>query len=197
MKARVLVVDDEPPQRQIVKLILEGEGYETECAANGPKALTFLREQRFDVILADLKMPAMSGIDLLEQARQRQLDASFIIVTAHGTIDSAVEAMRKGAFDYLTKPLEPDQLLLVVARAAERSRLLQENRMLHEQLRDKFRIENFIGAHGAVADVLRMVRKVADSTSTVIIYGESGTGKELVARAFTSTARSATSRCTQ
>lgn len=183
MKGRVLVVDDEPPQRQIVKLILDGEGYETECAANGQKALAALREQTFDVILADLKMPAMSGIALLEETRERQLDAALVIVTAHGTIDSAVEAMRKGAFDYLTKPLERDQLLLVVGRAAERSRLLKENRMLHEQLRDKFRIENFVGVHGAIADVLRVVRKVADSTSTILIYGESGTGKELVARA--------------
>src|SRR5258706_4652321 len=105
-------------------------------------------------------------------------------MTAHGSIDSAVEAMRRGAFDYLTKPLERDDLLLVLKRALERTRLVRENRMLHEQLRDRFRLDNIVGSHGTMQDVFRMVHKVANSFSTVIIYGESGTGKELVARAL-------------
>jgi DNA-binding NtrC family response regulator len=105
-------------------------------------------------------------------------------MTAHGTIGSAVEAMRKGAFDYLTKPLERDELLIVLRRAMERSQLVRENRMLHEQLRDRFRLENIVGAHGSMQHVFRLVHKVAASTSTVVIYGESGTGKELIARAL-------------
>jgi DNA-binding NtrC family response regulator len=105
-------------------------------------------------------------------------------MTAHGTIDSAVDAMRKGAFDYLTKPLEKDELLLVLRRAMERAHLVRENRMLHEQLRDRFRLDNIVGAHGSMHDVFRIVHKVAGSVSTVLIYGESGTGKELVARAL-------------
>jgi DNA-binding NtrC family response regulator len=183
VKLRVLVVDDEPPQRQIVKAILEGEGYETECAATGQKALGFLEEQNFDAVLADLKLPDMTGIGLLEAAGPAK-PSGFVIVTAHGSIDTAVEAMRKGAFDYLTKPLDRDQLLRVVGRAAERSRLVQENLRLKEQLTDRFRLENLVGAHGSIEDVLRLVRKVADTASTVFIYGESGTGKEVVARAI-------------
>jgi DNA-binding NtrC family response regulator len=105
-------------------------------------------------------------------------------MTAHGSIDTAVEAMKKGAFDYLTKPLEREELLLVLGRAMERTRLVRENRMLHEQLRDRFKIDNIIGAHGSMQDVFRIVHKVAASATTVVIYGESGTGKELVARAL-------------
>jgi len=105
-------------------------------------------------------------------------------MTAHGTIDSAVDAMKKGAFDYLTKPLEKDEVLVVLRRAMERSHLVRENRMLKEQLRERFRVRNIVGAHGSMQDVFRIVHKVAASTSTVLIYGESGTGKELVARAL-------------
>jgi DNA-binding NtrC family response regulator len=129
-------------------------------------------------------MPDTSGIVLLEELLKAQPGVLVILMTAHGTIGSAVEAMRKGAFDYLTKPLERDELLIVLGRAMERSRLVRENRMLHEQLRDRFRLENIVGAHGTMQDVFRIVYKVAASNSTVLIYGESGTGKELIARAL-------------
>ena len=184
MKGRVLVVDDERRQRDILQMILEAEGYETTAAGNGRQALQAAEGGGFDVVLTDLKMPDLNGIELLSEILKLQPSPLVVLMTAHGTIDSAVDAMRKGAFDYLTKPLEKDELLLVLRRAMERTHLVRENRMLHEQLRDRFRVENIVGAHGSMQDVFRMVHKVAASTSTVLIYGESGTGKELVARAL-------------
>jgi DNA-binding NtrC family response regulator len=184
VKPQVLVVDDEPPQLEILRLILGSEGYEVVAAASGRAALAALRRQPFDLVLTDLKMPDLSGIALLEQIQREQPGACVVLMTAHGTIDSAVEAMRKGAFDYLTKPLDRDALLLAVSRAVERTRLVSENRQLREELRGRFRIENLVGAHGSMQEVYRVVHKVARSASTVLIYGESGTGKELVARAL-------------
>ena len=184
MKPRVLVVDDEPPQLEILRLILGSEGYEVATAASGKSALGALRRQGFDVVLTDLKMPDHSGISLLEEILREQPGACVVLMTAHGTIDSAVEAMRKGAFDYLTKPLDREVVLLAVSRAVERTRLLSENLQLREELRGRFRLENIVGAHGSMEEVFRVVHKVARSASTVLIYGESGTGKELVARAI-------------
>jgi DNA-binding NtrC family response regulator len=184
MTGRVLVVDDEKPQRDILQMILEAEGYEAATAGNGRQALERVRGQAFDVVLTDLKMPDISGIELLSELMALQPGLCVILMTAHGSIDSAVDAMRKGAFDYLTKPLEKDELLLVLGRALERTALVRENRMLQEQLREKFRVENIVGSHGTMHDVFRIVHKVAASSSTVFIYGESGTGKELVARAL-------------
>jgi len=184
VKGRVLVVDDERRQRDILQMILEAEGYETTAAGNGRQALQVAEGGGFDVVLTDLKMPDLNGIELLSEILKLQPSPLVVLMTAHGTIDSAVEAMRKGAFDYLTKPLEKDELLLVLRRAMERAHLVRENRMLHEQLRDRFRLDNIVGAHGSMQDVFRIVHKVAASASTVLIYGESGTGKELVARAL-------------
>jgi DNA-binding NtrC family response regulator len=184
VKGRILVVDDEQRQRDILQMILEAEGYETTAAGNGRQALQTAQAQGFDVVLTDLKMPDLNGIELLGEILKLQPSPLVILMTAHGTIDSAVDAMRKGAFDYLTKPLEKDELLLVLRRAMERAHLVRENRMLREQLRDRFRLDNIVGAHGSMQDVFRVVHKVAASASTVLIYGESGTGKELVARAL-------------
>jgi DNA-binding NtrC family response regulator len=184
VRGRVLVVDDEQNQRDILQMILDSEGYETVTAANGQRALDVARTQAFEAVLTDLKMPDMDGIALLTELARAQPAASVVLMTAHGTITSAVDAMRKGAMDYLTKPIEKDVLLVVLGRAVERSRLLRENRMLQEQLRDRFRIDNIVGAHGSMQDVFRIVHKVAASSATVLVYGESGTGKELIARAL-------------
>jgi DNA-binding NtrC family response regulator len=183
-KGRVLIVDDERRQRDILQMILEAEGYETLSAGSGRQAREVARREPMDVVLTDLKMPDLNGIELLTELLKAQPGLCVILMTAHGSIDTAVEAMRRGAFDYLTKPLEKDELLIVLRRAVERSHLVRENRMLHEQLRDRFRLENIVGAHGSMEDVFRVVHKVAASSSTVLVYGESGTGKELVARAL-------------
>jgi DNA-binding NtrC family response regulator len=184
MKGRILVADDERRQRDILQMILEAEGYETTTAGNGRQALLAARAQPFDVVLTDLKMPDLNGIELLSELQQAEPGQCVILMTAHGTIDSAVDAMRKGAFDYLTKPVEKDELLLVLRRAMERSQLVHENKRLKEELRTRFGLESIVGAHGSMQDVFRIVHKVAASSSTVLIYGESGTGKELIARAL-------------
>jgi DNA-binding NtrC family response regulator len=184
MKGRILAVDDERHQRDILQMILNAEGYETTVAGTARQAIQEARGQGFDVVLTDLKMPDKNGIALLEELLASQPGLCVVLMTAHGTIDSAVEAMRKGAFDYLTKPLEKDELLLVLRRAMERTRLVRENRLLNEQLRDRFRLDNIVGSHGSMQDVFRIVYKVAASASTVLVYGESGTGKEMVAQAL-------------
>jgi len=180
----ILIVDDEPLQRDILKTILESEGYETRTAASGREALSIASDIHPDVILTDLMMEGMDGIELLDAIPKKPFEPSIIIITAHGTISSAVEAVRKGAFDYLTKPLDKDTLLLNVRRAVERASLLRENIQLQKELYRKFNIEGIIGKTPKMQRVIEIMKKIAPSNVTVLINGESGTGKELVARAI-------------
>jgi DNA-binding NtrC family response regulator len=181
---RVLVVDDERQQRDILQTILESEGYAAATAANGPQALEALQQAPFDLVLTDLKMPGMNGVVLLQELLRVSPDVCVILMTAHGAIDTAVDAMKKGAFDYLSKPLDRDQLLIVLRRSMERVRLARDNQLLQQQLRERFRIANIVGESGAMQDVFRVAHKVARSNASVLLYGEGGTGKELVARAI-------------
>jgi two-component system response regulator AtoC len=180
----VLVVDDEPLQREILKTILDDEGYETYTASSGEEAVKIAKKFQPDVILTDLKMEGMDGIELIEAVPKETFEPSMIIMTAHGTISSAVEAMKKGAFDYLTKPLDKDSLILTVKRAAERTELMKENLQLHRELYDRFRIEGIVGKSPKMQEAIGVMKKVATSSATVLIQGESGTGKELVAKAI-------------
>jgi len=180
----ILVVDDEPLQRDILKTILDAEGYETHTAASGKEALNIAANIHPDVILTDLRMEGMDGIELLDAIPRKPFEPSIIIITAHGTISSAVEAVKKGAFDYLAKPLNKDTLLLNVRRAVERATLLKENIQLQKELFKKFNMEGIIGKSLKMQRAIGIIRKVAPSTVTVLINGESGTGKELVARAL-------------
>lgn len=180
----ILIVDDEPLQRDILKTILDSEGYETRTAASGREALGIAADIHPDVILTDLKMEGMDGIELLDAVPKTPFEPSIIIVTAHGSISSAVEAVRKGAFDYLTKPLDKDILLLNVRRAVERASLLRENIQLQKELYRKFNIEGIIGKSPKMQRAIEIMKKIAPSNVTVLVNGESGTGKELVARAI-------------
>src|SRR5512137_499148 len=180
----VLVVDDEPLQREILKTILEKSGYETHVAASGAEALAIADRVHPDVILTDLRMDGMDGIALIEAVPREPFEPTMIIMTAHGTIASAVEAVKKGAFDYLAKPLDKDTLLLTVRRAAERAALLKENLRLQDQLFGRVRMEGIVGRSPKMAQALEILRKIAPSPATVLVRGESGTGKELVARAI-------------
>jgi len=184
MNGTILVVDDERGQREILETILEGEGFRVATAPGGREALEHLEASEFDVILTDLKMQGMSGMELLEQILEANPLQCAIMMTAHGTVDSAVEAMKKGAFDYLEKPLERDNLLLTLRRAFERVNLLRENRVLQKRLKESSSIPNIIGEHPKMREVFRIITKIAPTASTVLIYGESGTGKELVAKAI-------------
>lgn len=180
----ILIVDDEKGQRDILSLILKKEGYDIVAASAVPEALDYLGNREFDLIMTDLKMQGQSGLDLLEKVLSEDPQQCIIIMTAHGSVDSAVEAMRKGAFDYLEKPLERDNLVLTLQRAFERIGLVRENRVLHKRIESIATIPNMQGEHSKMKEVFRIVAKVASSNSTVLIVGESGTGKELVARAI-------------
>ena len=182
--AVILVVVDEPLQRDILKTILDDEGYETYTASSGKEGLRIMKEFTPDVVLTDLKMEGMDGIEFIESLPKEPFEPSAIVMTAYGTISSAVEAIKKGAFDYLTKPLDEDVLLITVKRALERVDLLKENLQLQKALFDRFKIEGIIGHSKKMVEAVEIMKKVSSSTVTVLIVGESGTGKELAAKAI-------------
>jgi DNA-binding NtrC family response regulator len=184
MKGAILIVDDEKGQREILDIILKKEGYRVTAVAGAREALETLEGNEYDIILTDLKMQGISGMDLLARVLDENPQQCIIIMTAHGTIDSAVEAMKKGAFDYLEKPLDREALLLTLRRAFERLDLLRENRRLQKQLEGTQGVPSIIGVHPKMKEVYRIVNKIADTLSTILIFGESGTGKELVAHAI-------------
>ncbi len=182
--AVVLVIDDEPLQRDILKTILDDEGYETYTASSGEGGLKIAKEVNPDVILTDLKMEGMDGIEFIESLSKEAFEPPVIVMTAYGTISSAVEAIKKGASDYLTKPLDKDVLLITIQRTLEKTKLLKENLQLQKALFDKFKIEGIIGHSRKMVEAVEVMKKVSSSSVTVLILGESGTGKELAARAI-------------
>jgi DNA-binding NtrC family response regulator len=179
---RALVVDDDPHSREVLQEILERNQYEVVTADGGEAAIAAARESPFDILLTDLRMPNQDGIEVLEAVRDINPDIVGIVLTGFGTIETAVRAVKAGAFEYLTKPFKVDEVVLTVQRAIEFRQLQIENRSLKRQLRRKYRFENLIGDSDEMQKVYRMIERVADSDSTILIYGESGTGKELVAR---------------
>ena len=183
-KGSILIVDDEKGQRDILNLILKKEGYDIVDVPGVREALAQLEKREFDLIMTDLKMQGQSGLDLLEKVQVYDPQQCIIMMTAHGSVDSAVEAMRKGAFDYLEKPLERDDLVLTLLRAFERINLLRENRVLQKRIESIASIPSMQGEHPKMKEVFRVIAKIAPSNSTVLIVGESGTGKELIARAI-------------
>jgi two-component system response regulator PilR (NtrC family) len=183
-QASVLVVEDNDLEREITTETLLEEGFSVEQAPTGKRGMELLGLGRFDVVLTDLMMPGMSGEELLAKVRATYPSCQVVILTAHGTIESAVQAMKNGAFYYLTKPTDREALVMTVAKAAELSNLQQENQLLKRRLEGKLELEGIVGQDPAMQEVTRLVRKVAPSNSTVLIQGESGTGKELVARAI-------------
>jgi DNA-binding NtrC family response regulator len=182
--AVILIVDDEENQRNILKTILDDEGYETYVAASGEDGLKIVREMKPDVVLTDLKMEGMDGIEFIESLPEEPFRPPAIVMTAFGTISSAVDAIRKGAFDYLTKPLDQDVLLITVRRAVDKTELLKENLQLQKALFERFKIEGIVGRSERMVEALEVMKKVSSSHVTVLILGESGTGKELAARAI-------------
>jgi DNA-binding NtrC family response regulator len=180
-RGRILIVDDEANARAALSEILREEGYITETAADGFKALGKLEEFAPDVVLTDLKMPGLDGIGLMEKAKATESDATFVVMTAFGSISNAVEAVKKGAYNYLTKPLDFQVLAVVVERAVERSRLVQENSKLRDRLRERNAFGHVIATHPGMVKLLRLVEQVAPSRASVLIQGETGTGKELIA----------------
>ncbi len=180
----ILIVDDEPLQRDILKTILEEEGYETYSASSAEEGLKLIEQIHPDVVLTDLKMEGIDGIEFIEYLPEKPFRPPTIVMTAYGTISSAVDAIKKGAFDYLTKPLDKDLLLITIKRAVEKAELLKENLSLQKALFDKFRIEGIVGRSPKMKKIVEILKKVSPSNATVLILGESGTGKELIARAI-------------
>jgi two-component system response regulator AtoC len=180
----VLVVDDEESMRHLLSVILTDRGYEVRAVGNGADALKELQARDYDAVLSDVRMPRMDGLELLEAVKRLQPELTFIVMSAYGTHDSAIEAMKAGAYDYVSKPFKPDEVVLVLRKAEERERLQRENRRLRTELAEGYRLESIVGTSEGMAEVLRQVRRVAPLKTTVLLAGESGTGKELVARAL-------------
>ncbi|HEY0857986.1 MAG TPA: sigma-54 dependent transcriptional regulator [Albitalea sp.] len=184
MKPRILIVDDEEIVVRSCLRILEDDRYEVDSVSDGWEALRRIDENGVDVLVLDIMMPKIDGLQVLQHVKERHPDIDVIMMTGLSQIQTAVRAMKLGAFDYLSKPFDPDELKLVVERALERRRLLQENRTLKTEVSSKYRFENIIGRSAQMQNVYRLIAQCAPTNCTVLITGESGTGKEMVARAI-------------
>lgn len=180
--ANILVVDDDPDIREVLKDRLESLGYNVFAAASGVEALELLEKQNPQIVLMDIEMPEMGGLEALKEIRKRQIDITVVMITAHGTIERAVEAIRQGAYDFIPKPFEPDHIALIVQRALERERLKRGVEVLSDQVGERYRL--ITGKSPKMAEAIDLAKKSATSRSTVLLLGESGTGKEIFARSI-------------
>jgi DNA-binding NtrC family response regulator len=183
-KISILIVDDEESVRDSLYNWFIEDGYYVECAENAKKALSILQSDSFDIILADIKMPGMDGLEMLKRIKSLKSDAIVIIMTAFATVDTAVQALKDGAFDYVTKPFDPDDLSHLIRNASKQISLIEENEILKDKVFSLENVEDMVGQSEAMQEVFRQIESVAQSSSSVIITGESGTGKELVAKAI-------------
>lgn len=190
--AHILVVDDEAETRALLQEIMEKEGYVVRTAETGQAALETLEEYQADLVLSDIQMPGMDGIGLLGEVRAQYPDTQVILLTAYGSMNTAVEGIKAGAFDYVSKPFVLDEIRLLSKRALEHKQVLQENRTLKEQVQSAFGLDRIQGKSSAMVAVYKLVARVAPTDSTVLIHGESGTGKELIARALHNNSRRST-----
>lgn len=182
--ANILVVDDKPSMRSMLTETLQDEGYRVDCATDGRRALELVRNKSYDLVLTDLKMPDLDGLGLLGEVKNLTDDTSVIIMTAYGTIEDAVSAMKHGAFDFITKPFDTEHLCVLVSRALENRRLIAENMLLREELAGRDNSFQIVGKSEKMHQIAELVQKVARSDASVLLQGESGTGKELFARAI-------------
>jgi len=178
-----LVVDDEENLRLVLRTLLRRHGYEVETAKNGEEALALVDGFGPDVVLTDVRMPKMGGLDLLETLRAKGNDATVIVMSAYGNMDLAIEAMKAGAYDYVQKPFKPDEVVLTLRKAEEREALRRENRALRDEIRKEHRFEDILAKSPRMQEIFRTIAKIADYKTTVLVTGESGVGKELIARA--------------
>ncbi len=180
----ILIVDDEKNYPPILSAVLEEEGFETLAAFSGREALEILKNSDVDLVLTDMKMPSMDGIELLERIKEKDTDLPVIMMTAHGTVEKAVLAMQKGAYNYILKPFDNERLVLYVNKAIAMYRVVKENRYLRDAVETRYSFGNIIGKSKIMQAVFETIRKVAPTNATVLIEGESGTGKELVAKSI-------------
>ena len=182
--AHLLVVDDDPVTLDLLKEVLSKEGYEVETALSGEEAITQGMDTLFDVIITDVRMGDKDGMEVLRSFKKISPETTVIMITAFGSIETAIEAIRDGAFDYISKPFKLDEIKFTIRRALEQRRLLKENKFFRQELLDKYQFENVIGRSPQMFPVYKTIAKVADTKSTVLLYGERGTGKELIARSI-------------
>ena len=181
---RILVVEDDEALKRVAQGQLERNGHQTAAAMDVAEALDVLRRQPVDLVLSDLHLPDMSGMELLKRVRMEYPETAVVIMTAYGTIETAIEATRMGAYDYITKPIHPDELKTLVNRVLERRQLIDEVRVLRSTVDEKYGFQNIIGRSPSLMQVLESAALVANSDATVLIRGETGTGKELLAKAI-------------
>ncbi len=179
---RILIVDDEKKMRRILQIILKDQGYKIDLAQDGNEAWQHFQRTSYDLVITDLKMPGKDGMELLRLINKKNSDVPVIVITAYGGVESAVKAIKAGAFDYITKPFENEEIRIVVSKAISYSRLQNENRYLREAVGVKYGFDHFIGDSPNIRGVRKLAAQVAQTASTVLIQGESGTGKELLAR---------------
>ncbi len=191
----ILVVDDESNYLTVMETLLGEAGYEVLTAPSAIEALKISAAADLDLVLTDMKMPKMTGIELLDKLQQLQPDLPVIIMTAFGTVEKAVSAMKKGAFDYILKPFKNDEILVTIAKALKHRHLILTNRLLNQELEKKYGFPNIVGESRVMEDILALVKRVAGSRATVLITGESGTGKELIARAIHQCSNRAAKSC--
>ena len=184
MKAKILVIDDDTSLRRVLEYNLQEEGYDVAAAASGEEGLRLFKQLQPDLVITDMKMSGMDGLKVLKSIKESSADTLVIIITAFGTVDVAVEAMKAGAYDYITKPFNREALKLTVKKALQFSGLAEENKRLKDELADKADFRSIVGSSPEMEKVFAMVRKVADTEASVFITGESGTGKELIARSI-------------
>jgi len=182
--SRILLVDDEASLLSVLSTLLKAEGYDVLSIREGEKARELIKSEEFDLMIADIRMSPVTGMELLTLARSERPDMSVIMLTAYGTIETAIKAMKLGAFDYVTKPFKVAELIVTIRRAIEYRKVLTENVDLKDQLKARYRFENIVAESPSMKNVCQMIERVASTDATVLIYGESGTGKELVAKAL-------------
>ena len=182
--SRVMVVDDDAETLALLHEIVAKEGFEVETAEDAETALRRLEQWQPELVITDIHMPGMDGLALLAAVREKEPDIPVVLLTAYGSLKTAVDAIKAGAFDYLSKPFVVEDIRLVVRRALEHTKLVRENRSLRGQLLERYRFDNLVGSSGGMVEVYKMIARVAETDSTVLIQGESGTGKELIARAI-------------
>jgi two-component system response regulator AtoC len=181
---RILIIDDEENFRHMLSVILVKEGYEVETASNGEEGLKKSLVSPFDQILCDIRMPRMDGLEFLREIKKTAVDATIIVMSAYGTLDIAIEAMKLGAYDYISKPFKPDEIILTLRKAEEREQLRRENQLLRKEVAKEYSFEKIVSKNEKMQKMFDVIKKIAQYKSTVLITGESGTGKELVARAL-------------
>jgi two-component system response regulator PilR (NtrC family) len=181
---KILVIDDEKSILDLLSVVFEKEGYVVKTSLSATRAVDLMANEDFDMIISDIKMPKMSGMELLRYVREKRPDIPIVMITAYGTIKQAVEALKAGAIDYIVKPFDVEELKIIVAQGMEKKRLKEENLFLKKELKEKFDFENMIGKSKVMQEIYNLIEKVAGTDSTVLITGESGTGKEIAARAI-------------